>query len=631
MLDSSLINSSPEAIPAIFDLKVSNKQSEYQRSVRNPRHFQCDESKGTRLNGRIENENLIRRSRVDQTRRLDEQKRFASEVDRLVAERTRELSKANEELQLQAALLQHLPVSAWTLKPDGTPDFVNQVWLEFSGQTLDFVRSHAEAWMTAVHPDDRETASRAFWEGVRSGQSFAIETRSLRAHDGTYRWHLQQAVPLRDADGKVFKFVGTTTDIDDQKRAEEELQRKEAFLAEGQRLSFTGSFSWRLDTDEFVFSEEAYRIFELVPDGPVTLEQISSRVHPDDIALLSEKMSAPRTTGEDHDYEIRLRMPDGRVKYMHAVSHATRQQDGHLEYIGAIQDVTERRLSEEALGKLRSELAHMTRITSLGALTASIAHEVNQPLAGIVTNVSTCLRTLSADSPDIQRAREAAQRIMRDGNRASEIIARLRTLFSKREATAESVELNEAAREVIALCSDELQKHRVILRQEFANDLPRITGDRVQLQQVILNLLRNASDAMSGVDNRPRMLAIGTEKDEGDCVRLTVQDTGVGIAPQDMKRLFDAFYTTKSDGMGMGLSVSRSIIESHSGRLWAAPNDGPGTTFSFSIPCRFDNLAKNPTTNRIVCDEAQAEEARENLGSGRVTSYADHLCGSYQL
>jgi signal transduction histidine kinase len=227
----------------------------------------------------------------------------------------------------------------------------------------------------------------------------------------------------------------------------------------------------------------------------------------------------------------------------------------------------------------------MTRVTSLGALAASIAHEVNQPLAGIVTNAATCLRTLSADPPNLDGARQAALRAIRDGRRASEIVTRLRTLFSKKESAAESVDLNEAAREVIALCSDALQKNRVVLRQEFATDLPRITGDRVQLQQVILNLLRNASDAMSGVNGALRVVVIGTAR-EGDGVRLTVKDAGVGITPQEMERLFEAFYTTKSDGMGIGLSVSRSIIESHSGLLWAAPNgDGPGATFSFSIPC----------------------------------------------
>jgi signal transduction histidine kinase len=218
-------------------------------------------------------------------------------------------------------------------------------------------------------------------------------------------------------------------------------------------------------------------------------------------------------------------------------------------------------------------------------LTASIAHEINQPLSGIVTNASTCLRMLAADPPNVDGARETARRTIRDGNRASEVITRLRALFSKKEATIESVDLNEATREVIALSLSELQRNRVILRTELASDLPVVKGDRVQLQQVVLNLLRNASDAMSAVDDRPRHMVITTEREEGDRVRLTVQDAGVGLDPQAMDRLFEAFYTTKNDGMGMGLSVSRSIIERHHGRLWAAPNDGPGATFSFSIPC----------------------------------------------
>jgi C4-dicarboxylate-specific signal transduction histidine kinase len=244
--------------------------------------------------------------------------------------------------------------------------------------------------------------------------------------------------------------------------------------------------------------------------------------------------------------------------------------------------------AQEELRNTQAELANMMRVMTVGQLTASIAHEVNQPLSGIITNASTCVRMLNADPPNIEGARETARRTIRDGNRASDVITRLRALFSKKEATAESVDLNDAAREVLALSLSELQSNRVILRPEFAVDLPVVTGDRVQLQQVILNLLRNASDAMSTVDDRPRQLVIRTERDRGHHVRLTVQDAGVGFAPQAMERLFEAFYTTKKDGMGMGLSLSRSIIESHHGRLWAAPNEGPGATFSFSIPCAKD-------------------------------------------
>ena len=366
---------------------------------------------------------------------------------------------------------------------------------------------------------------------------------------------------------------------------EEELRRSEAFLAEAQRLSLTGSFSWRLDTDEITFSEELYRIFEFDYDAPVMLEQIIGRVHPEDIPLLSEKMDLARRNINDHDYAIRLRMPDGRVKYLRTKSYGIRDRDGRLEHVGAIQDATEHRLSEEALAKVSSELAHVARVTSLGALTASIAHEVSQPLSGIITNACTGLRMLTADPPNVDGARETVRRTIRDGNRASEVITRLRALFSKKEATIESVDLNEATREVIALSLSELQRNRVILRTELASDLPVVKGDRVQLQQVVLNLLRNASDAMSAVNDRPRHMVITTEREEGDRVRLTVQDAGVGLDPQAMDRLFEAFYTTKNDGMGMGLSISRSIIERHHGRLWATPNDGSGATFSFSIPC----------------------------------------------
>ena len=266
------------------------------------------------------------------------------------------------------------------------------------------------------------------------------------------------------------------------------------------------------------------------------------------------------------------------------VAHGTRDEDGLLEYIGAVQDVTARRLSEQALGKAQSELAHVARVTALSTLTASIAHEVNQPLSGIITNASTCLRMLAADPPDVDGARETARRTIRDGNRASDVIKRVRALFTNREWATESVDLNEATREVVALLLSELQRNRVMLQSELAHDLPAVTGDRVQLQQVVLNLLRNASEAMVDVHDRPRHLLISTEREDGDHVRLSVRDNGVGVDPQDIDKLLDAFYTTKSDGMGIGLSVSRSIVERHHGLLWAEPNDGPGVTFSISIP-----------------------------------------------
>jgi C4-dicarboxylate-specific signal transduction histidine kinase len=370
--------------------------------------------------------------------------------------------------------------------------------------------------------------------------------------------------------------------------SEAALKRSEAFLAEAQHLSRIGSFAWRVATNEITWSEQLYRIFEFDPQVTVTLELIGTRVHPEDLTLLQDMIERASSAASDFQYEHRLLMPDHSVKYLHMIAHGTRNEDGELEYIGAVQDVTNRQLSEEALGKARSELAHVARVMSLGALTASIAHEVNQPLSGIITNANTCLRMLAADPPNVDGARETARRTIRDGDRAAAVITRLRALFSKKDATIESVDLNEATREVIALSLSELQRNRVILRSELADNLPPVAGDRVQLQQVILNLVRNASDAMSGVDDRQRQLLIRTEPDEGGQVRLSVQDAGVGFDPQGMDRLFDSFYTTKNDGMGIGLSVSRSIIASHHGRLWATLNEGPGATFSFSIPFAHD-------------------------------------------
>lgn len=252
-------------------------------------------------------------------------------------------------------------------------------------------------------------------------------------------------------------------------------------------------------------------------------------------------------------------------------------------------DLTEtKRLEDEQrrYHAMELELAHASRIATMGLLSASIAHELNQPLTGIMTNCGSCLRMLTGGAPNLDGAQEAVRRTIRDGHRASDVIARLRALFNKKEPVSELVDLNEATREVVALSLDEIQKGRVAVRTEFEDGLPFVTADRVQLQQVVLNLLRNALDAMSTVDDRPRDLLIKTEREEGNRVRLSVRDAGVGFDPQTTDKLFEPFYSTKNDGMGVGLSVSRSIIENHQGRLWAVLNDGPGATFSFSVPCR---------------------------------------------
>jgi signal transduction histidine kinase len=266
-------------------------------------------------------------------------------------------------------------------------------------------------------------------------------------------------------------------------------------------------------------------------------------------------------------------------------------EDVDNQGVAFVLDLTDRKRSEaeareheRRYREVQTKLAHVARTTTLSALTASITHEIRQPLSGIMTNAATCLRILDADPPNIDGARETARRTLRDGHRASDVMSRLHALFSNKEFTPERLDLNEAAQEVVALSAHDLHTNRIVLRTELADDLPAVSGDRIQLQQVILNLLRNSADAMVDVHDRPRDLLLRTEREGGDRVRLTVCDVGAGLPPQRLESLFDAFYTTKSGGMGIGLFVSRSIVERHNGRLWAESNVGPGATFSFSIP-----------------------------------------------
>src|SRR6267142_931132 len=508
-------------------------------------------------------------------------------------------------------IIDSVPGLVAILNPAGEVEAVNDRILEYCGEPLQAMRH----WGTTgiVHAEDVPRIVPAFTHAITTGVPYDFDAR-LRRFDGIYRWFQVRGRPLSDADGSIARWYVLLTDIDDLKRTQEELRRDEAFLGRVQQLSATGGFYWWPATNKVFWSEQVHRIFEIDPAAPLTTELRQSRIHPDDLPAHQETVQRAIRDARDFEYEVRLLMPDKSVKYVHSLAEATRDADGSLLYVGAVQDVTQRRLSDFALNKVRSELAHIARVTTLSALTASIAHEVNQPLSGVVTNASTCLRMLGADPPNIEGARETARRTIRDGHRASEVITRLRALFGKKNATAEVVDLNDATREVIALLLSGLQKDRVILRPELADDLPPVTGDRVQLQQVVLNLILNASDSMSGVDDRPRQLVIRTERDEDDHVRLTVQDAGVGFDPQGVERLFEAFYTTKSDGMGIGLSVSRSIIESHHGRLWAASNDGPGATFSFSLPSRHGQSADGQNLGAIrgpgVTD---AERAMRNV------------------
>jgi len=339
--------------------------------------------------------------------------------------------------------------------------------------------------------------------GVAIQAENAIQGQISLLWDG----HILLALDHQDLIARVTHVGGVAIE---RARRDEALKRREAFLAEVERLSSTGSFSWRTATDELVCSHQLHRIFGFDKRIRVTLDLLGSRLHPEDRASLRETIERARQGGEEISHEHRLLMPANSVKYVRMVAHAARAQDGSLEYIGAVQDMTQQYLSEVALNQARSELTHTARVLSLGALAPSLAHEVKQPLTGIITNASACVRMLSADLPDVQGAEEAARRTLRDGQRAAQVIDRLRSLFAKRTTRTESVDLNDAAREVVALTLSELQRNRIAVRMELAHDLPSVEGDRVQLQQVILNLLLNACEAMAAVE--PSSKRVGGQK-----------------------------------------------------------------------------------------------------------------------
>lgn len=495
------------------------------------------------------------------------------------------LRKSERQFRL---LVETIPALVWRATPDGELDYLNRRAVEYLGHTAKNLTGGR--WIELIHPDHRDQTVQRWLHSATTGSSY-VDEYQLRRADGQYRWIQSVGEPFHDLDGRIANWYGLVIDIEDRKRAEMELRRAYDSFADAQRLSHTGSFITDLVGDDHNWSEEALRIFEFDPATKVTLQAIRDVIHPEDIPVF-EAAFTRAIEGLDVSLAYRIITSSGKVKHVRAIAHVTENMDGQPVFVGALQDVTAAKAAEEALNRAGAELAHVSRVTTVSALTASIAHEVNQPLSGIITNAGTCLRMLAADPPDLDGARETARRTLRDGNRASEVISRLRALFSKREFTLEPLDMNDVTREVVALSRSDLQRHRIVLQSEFADDLPLITGDRIQLQQVVLNLLRNASDAMVAVDDRPRQLLVRTARDADDRVRVSVRDAGVGLDVQSTTKLFDAFYTTKVEGMGIGLSVSRSIIENHHGRLWAEPNDdGPGATFSFSIPAAREILA----------------------------------------
>jgi PAS domain S-box-containing protein len=378
-------------------------------------------------------------------------------------------------------------------------------------------------------------------------------------------------------------------DITAAKQAETKLRESEAYLAEAQRLSHTGSWAWSPATGENRYwSDECFRLLGFDPaDGMPPRESFYQRVHPEDRPIIVENLQRAARERSEYEVDYRIIHPGGEIRNIHAVGHPVLGPSGDLvELVGTAIDVTERKRAakeRERLRQAQAELAHANRVTTLGELTASVAHEVSQPIAASLTNAKTCLRWLAGDSPNLEEAREAARRIVQDQTRAGEIIRRMRLLFKKAAPQRELVDMNEVIREMVDLLRGERARYLISLQTELAADLPQVMGDRVQLLQVLMNLTMNGIDAMAEVDGARELVITSLQGKDGE-LHVSVSDTGMGLPPERAGQIFDAFFTTKPNGTGMGLRISRSIVESHGGRLWAGENIPRGASFHFTLP-----------------------------------------------
>jgi PAS domain S-box-containing protein len=530
-----------------------------------------------------------------------------------------EIKKSEDQLRI---IIDTIPTLAWCTLPDGSAEFINQRWLDYMGLSAEEARDWG--WRVAIHDEDSTELVDTWRAAVATGEPFEAEAR-LRRADGEYRWFLFRAVPLRDELGNIVQWYGTNTDIEDRKQAEEirTAQARQAGVradvsAALSKPAHSGEFLrgsaeaivrhldaafariWTLNKEKNMLELQASAGMYTHLDGPhsripIGIQKIGLIAEEKKPHLTNDVMNDPRVTDKvwaQNEGMVSFAgyplIVQDRVVGVMAMFARQRLSSATLDILASVADSIaqgiERKRAEEALRKAQVELAHVSRVTTLGELAASIAHEVNQPLAAIVTNGSACLRWLMGDSPNLEEARETARHVIRDGKRASEVINRIRALVRKTDSEKAQLDINQAVEEVVNLTEHEAVRKGVALRTELAGDLPFVVGDRVQLQQVILNLVMNGIEAMDTVTDRPREMVIRSCEHESDQLLVAVQDSGIGLDRQNLEKIFNTFYTTKPRGMGMGLKISRSIVENHGGRLWAVPNDdGPGATFQFTL------------------------------------------------
>lgn len=465
---------------------------------------------------------------------------------------------------------------SWAHKVSSGTLFASPELVRIFGRDPDEGTPTRETFLESIHPEDRRFVEDVAVKAISDKADFEVDHRIVLP-DGSTKYVHSVAHPLLDDAGEPIEYVGTIMDVTERTRAGEALRRQANLLDQAHDAILVWEYPRTI-----VFwnrgAEQLYGFSRREAMGRSGHELLQTE-HP----LSRAAFEAALERDGEWTGELSQTTRDGRKILVESRHVLVREADGRRLVLESNRDITERKHAEEAARKAQAELAHVARVTTLGEMAASIAHEVDQPLSGVVINANACLRFLTGPSPNLDEVRDGLQAITRDGRRASDVIARIRALARRTTTEKEMLDIDEVIRDVVALAESEARRARATLRTEFAGNLPRVLGDRVLLQQVALNLLLNGLEAMHAVVDRPNELVISTQREGDDRVHVAVQDSGSGIDPQLASRIFEPFHTTKPGGMGMGLSISRSIVEQHGGRLWAVPNDGPGTTFHFTV------------------------------------------------